>query len=297
MDKVKVGIIILHWSSIKDTEELLESLSKVKNPAHNIYIIDQRGDFPSAKHPSIKYHKTAENLGFSGGNNLGISSALNDGCTHVLLVNDDTTVDPDFLSKMLPVIESNERIAATGPTISYYDHPKKIWYGGGSSNNFVAEVHHENVGMDVSGLKDKPPRKVKFITGCSILLKASVVNKIGPLSDDYFLYWEDADWCARAIEAGYSLWYVPEARVKHKVSSSLGVNSPTYIYYILRNNLLYIRKHTPWYSRPLAWTVFLWRLLKEVLKIVLVYRKDYRKYFSSIWSAITDNANRKYGIR
>ena len=185
------------------------------------------------KYNDIYYIRSEENLGFSGGNNLGIKYALDDGADYVLLINNDTVLDPYMLEKLFE--NANSQTVLTSK-ILYYDHPDIIWCEGGSIN--------WNKGTSYNGkTKQKDSNNTQkyycdFTSGCCLLIPKEIIQKVGLLRDDYFMYCEDTEYCIRLKQAGYKIEVIPEARLYHKVSaSSGGEESPFSAYYISRNRL------------------------------------------------------------
>jgi len=172
-------------------------------------------EFPAA---SIVSNST--NLRFAGGNNVGIRIAMERGADFVLLLNNDTTVDPGFLDALVAGA-SGASIGMTGPKIYFYDDPKRLWYAGGRIEFWKGWISHIGVREPDSGQYDTPV-ETQYISGCCVLVKKEVVERVGMLDEAYYIYGEDADWCVRATRAGYVLRYIPTAKIWHKLSVSAG---------------------------------------------------------------------------
>jgi hypothetical protein len=239
-----VGILVLNWNNYRDTKECLDSLSKVRDVDHRIYIVDNNSNDGSIEKlgkefPHHIYIKNRENLGFAGGNNVGIKQALAEGADYILLLNNDTEVNPDFLSILVHEIENDPKIGAVGPKIYYHDNPKTIWFAGGKINPITGQTCHIGINKKDQG-QYETPREVDFITGCAFFIRAEVLNKIGLFDNDYFYSYEDVDLSFRIRDAGYKLVFVPRSVVYHKFARALGGRfSPVYIYYRVRNSLLF----------------------------------------------------------
>lgn len=254
-----VAVVILHWekASIEDTIECLESLSKVDYPHLSIVLVNNgspsfdAGPFQRAA-PGITIVASAENLGFTGGNNLGIARALCDGADFVLLLNNDTVVRTDLISSLLPVMSAHN-IGIAGPVVTYYDAPDRVWFAGGIYNRFLGYTFHTH--MDSRLAAAYRNRVVDFVTGCALLVKREVFEAVGFFWDALFIYFEDAEFCLRAARANYRCVLVGKPLVRHKVSGSMGGRgvfpfSPNTGYYYGRNPLLLLRRNS---SR--AWAV------------------------------------------
>ncbi len=294
--KPNVAITMLHWGPAEITAKALESLTKVGYEQFHIFLVDQtlKLDIPLPANTTLI--TPSHNLGFSGGQNLAIKTALKDERYHyILTLNNDVIVEPAFLERLVSALEANPKAAAAGPTILYDNPEKEIWFGGGELLWHQGRVRHLNLRRRLADTPLTEPIVASFITGCSILLRVEALKKVGLLNDSMFMYWEDADWAARAQKQGYTLLYVPKAVITHKVSAALGVNSPNYLYYIFRNNLLFIRLHTPWPWKFMAWWYLLILVAKELVKLVVRYREHYGLYLKRIAQAFIHNAMRRYG--
>lgn len=244
----KIAIIILNLNNIEDTEECLESLNKIK--CHNllIYLIDN-GSTTEVRNYFKNYHikinliENDYNLGYAEGNNIGIKRALKDGADYLLLLNNDVTVNNDFLEELIIAAQSDDKIGILGPKINYYDTPDQIWTAGGHINYWICLVTY--YGMNKPDTQKYSCKKdVDFVSGCAMLIKASVCRKIGLLDERYFAYFEDVDFCLRAKNNGYTIRYVPSAKIYHKVSrTSGGALSPFSLYLSTRNKLLFSKIH------------------------------------------------------
>jgi len=244
----KISIIILNWNGYKDTAECLESLKKIKYSNYNIIVVDNGSTDGSAEkieqnHPDVKLIQNKENLGFSEGNNIGIREALSGGADYVLLLNNDTIVEPDFLDKLVEGAERHPGFSIFGPKILYYSNRKRIWFAGGMLSGRTGRPYmlgkDQKDGENYSQIKE-----VDFITGCAMMVKRVVLENVGSLDPDYFADTEDVDLCVRASRKGYRSMYVADPIIYHKVSSTWGgILNPFHVYYQTRNLLLLNRKN------------------------------------------------------
>jgi len=272
----KVFIIILHWQGAEDTLECLTSLKNNDYRNYQVVIIDNGSDEkPQAPSPEIKVIYNKKNLGFAGGNNVGIKYALEKGANYVLLLNDDTIVDKSFLSKLVEAGESKEDFGIIGPKIYFYEERNRIWSAGGKLNWLYNkgtlrgwnEIDHSQ--YDSPKIQETP-----HLTGCCILIKREVIEKIGLMPEDYFLYYEDADWSLKARRAGFRCVFVPESNIWHKISRSALAESSSYIYYHVRNGLVFAQKFAPWYIKPFVHLDALWRIIKQIIKLIFFPKKQ-----------------------
>lgn len=187
--------------------------------------------------------KNIKNEGFTEGNNIGIRFILkNLNSKYILLLNNDTVVDKSFLTELIDTAGKNTSIGICGPKTYYYDDPDKIQSNGGKINMWFGRSY--NIDANKTDLPGKEsPQEVDFVMGSALLFKTEVALKIGLLYAPYFAYWEETDWCIRAKKEGYKVMSVPASKIWHKSSVSLSDYNPLRIYYILRNNIIFMRRN------------------------------------------------------
>jgi GT2 family glycosyltransferase len=263
----KVLIIILNWNGKKDTIGCLNSLNSIHFPLpdYKILVVDNFSTDNSLqriaeKFPSVQIIKNESNLGFAGGMNVGIKEAIKDNSKYVLLLNQDLIVDKNFLSKMLDVAESDQKIGIVGPKIYYFNSLKKIWaIGIRFAAGIIREAKVPYCGTELIGcnVTDNAQydnlKEVESVPGCCMLIRTKVIRKIGLMDESFFLIHEDDDYCISAREAGYKVYVSPESIIWHKVSTSFRLTAETIkeysgsntdlIYYWHRNWLWVLRKH------------------------------------------------------
>ena len=208
--------------------------------------------------------RSDENLRFGGGNNLALKRTLAEGFDYALLMNNDTVVESDFLTQLVNLAEADDKIGMTGPKMYYYKPDNVIWFAGGKVNMTFARMRHYGIGEVEKGQHGKI-REVNFLNGACVLIKRKLLEDIGLFDEDFFLYGEDLDLCLRAYKKGYKLMYQPRARIYHKVSRS---SSPLKkLVYRYQSWLRLMRKHTPFYVRPLQYA----NLIGEFIPLVIGY--------------------------
>lgn len=246
----RVGVVILNY---KVREEVLKCLKSVQDSdygALTIIVVDNdSGDSLEqdiAKTPAVTFIQSGRNLGYTGGNNVGIKRALELGVDYVFVLNPDTQVLKNTI-KILVSAAENGVAAMVGPKI-YFADSKKIWFAGGvmDLNNVLGS--HKGVDQIDSGQFDTQ-YEPDYLTGAAILVRADVFQKIGYFDERYFLYYEDSDFSFRARQAGFKLLYVPEAVVYHANAKSTGLGSPLQDYYITRNRMLFAAKFLSFRTR------------------------------------------------
>lgn len=242
----KVAIVVLNWNGRDDTLACLASLSRLDYPDYEVVVVDNASGDDSvaairAAYPQVTLIETGDNLGYVGGNNFGLEQAKRMGADYALLLNNDTEVAPDFLSWLVEVAEADPMIGMVGPTIYYFDRPDVIWAAGGSIDWDWGDSRL--IGMDEvdQGQLGMLPRPVDFVSGCAILIKMPLVDRMGFLDPRFFAYYEETEWCVRVARAGFKILHVPQAKIWHKISPVAREASPQVHYYMTRNRLLFLK--------------------------------------------------------
>lgn len=255
-DSAKVGIISVNFNNIKDTVLLINSLKLIKSKYKiEKYIVDNGSTDDSLKQlkkiTGIKLLTSKINLGFAGGNNIGIKKALADNCDFILLINNDAQItDPLSIDKFIKI---NKDIVA--PVVSFMRNGKSVFdYGGKIDKVFGRNTHFESPFK----LEDFYP-KADYFSGACVMIKSKVFDRIGYLDDSYFLYYEDADFCLRARKAAFKLKLCPEVTIKHKLSSSTKKMGKKKIKVLADSHFRFCLKHLPPMSTPffVAFNIYL----------------------------------------
>jgi len=197
-----------------------------------------------ARLPDVDIIQSGANLGFAGGNNLGIRSALDAGAEYVWLLNNDTEVAPDALTALVAAMQAMPGTGMAGSKIYLFDDRRRLNCVGGLWEKGRLRLRLPGAGQLDRGQFDAPDQR-DSISGCSMLVRTSALRDFGMMDEAYFLYWEDVEWCARARQKGYTILYVPGSHVWHKVSASSGKNSLAQHYYSARNGLVFLRRYDP----------------------------------------------------
>jgi GT2 family glycosyltransferase len=295
----KVSIIVLSWNSYDVTRDCLLSLRKIDYPAFEVVLVDNGSVDGSGKKlaqdfPEVKVILNDKNLGFTGGNNVGMRDVLARGTDYLLLLNNDTIVAPNFLTELVHVAESDERISMVNPKIYYFEPADKIWYAGGEYVPWKTFPVHFGLRESDVGSYDQT-KEVSFVSGCALLVKAEVVQKVGLLDEIFFMGYEDVDWSVRAVRAGYKAMYAPASVVWHRDSyvtkQSMGFARRDF--YNMRNAVLCARKYLPLHQLPL----FAFSMSKYVGYVTLrsLFQADfkraaglYRGLWSGCWTTIPE---------
>jgi len=294
-----VDIVILNWNGRRDTLACLRSLSKIDYPAFRIVVVDNGSTDGSAsdigaRHPRCTLIENRENLGYSGGNNVGMARSLKDDAEYVLLLNNDTEVKPNFLRILVETIESDPRIGVAGPLIYYHEQPQRVW-SAGAAVKWPAQVRMIGVDTVDHGQFAGNYREVDMVSGCAMLVRRTVLEKIGLLDERFFCYFEDAEWCFRARRSGFRIVTVPDAKVWHKIPIDCRESDPMVHYYMTRNRLLFLKTTR---LVPLTWlytifTEYLRTLASWSLRPKWRHKKEHRKM---MLRAILDALWGRWGI-
>lgn len=261
----KVSVVILNYNGKDVLGPCLSSVFAVNYPNLEIILVDnnsQDGSFEAAKANFSKavFIKNEENLGFSAGNNAGIRFALERMADYVLLLNYDTEVERDFLANLLEVAESDDRIGVLSPII-FEGRTKKVWFSGGQIDWVRMKAIHEKKINE----KNTESYSTEFVSGCSMLVKKKVFEKIGLLDEDFFLYWEDVDFSYRAKKAGFDRVLVPKSVVYHyEKSEEMKANK---VYWLVISGLIFFRKNASFWLKPWVWLYVFLRKTKNFLDI------------------------------
>jgi GT2 family glycosyltransferase len=244
-----LAVIVLTWNQRDLTLDCLESIFALNYPLQQleVIVVDNGSSDGTARairerYPAVTVVENGENLGFAEGNNVGIQHALQGNAEYVMLLNNDTVVDPDMLACLLAAMEAHSGVGIVGPKMLYYHQPGVIWCAGNQINWHTGTTIRLHAEQTDNGLDDSP-QEVDFITACGACFRRQVIEEIGLLDSRFFIYYEETDWCHRAREAGWRVLYVPSARLWHKVSAAMGTKTPATEYYMSRNVLLFLAKH------------------------------------------------------
>ncbi len=247
-DNPTIYVIILNWNGKEDTLECLATVKQLDYPNYKLVVVDNGStddslDAIARQYPDITLLQTGANLGYAGGNNVGIRWALEHDADYVLLLNNDTVVATDLLSafinaeKLLPVG------SILGAKIFFHDEPEKLWFAGGQWNSGSNSFEHIGHGQPDSTEFNRVT-EVDYITGCALFAGAETFKEVGLLDEHFFLSYEETDWCYRARASGHKCIVVSDAKLWHKISSSFGgADTPLFNYFMIRNKLLWAKKH------------------------------------------------------
>jgi len=279
--------VVLNWNNPSDTVECVTGLRQSLYPNLQILVVDNGSTDDSIavlaeRFPDLELIQTGKNLGYSGGNNIGIKCALSEGADYVFLVNNDVTIAPETISHLVRIAENDHATGATGALVFWQSEPDTLYaaYGVVDYSEAIVKLKGRNC-RDVS--RYDAPRAVDWVLGCAILLRRDAVERIGTFDESFFAYHDEVDWCTRAREAGYRIMLVPEARVWHKGQASTGGEryASAKRYFVGRNSVLFAKKHaTAW-----QWTKFLTMFFASLPVVFLreLPRGQWRGVLLKLW--------------
>lgn len=215
----RVTVIVLTYCNEAEAAACLESLRRSRHPDLTILLVDNAspdgsGDRLHARFPDIEYLQTGFNGGYTAGNNRGMEWALARGAEYLLILNDDTEVDPDCIPRLVAAAEETNA-AVVAPQIVYYDEPNTVWYGGGVFD--AARVMGRHLGENAPVDPGQKRTSVSFVCGCCFLIRADVIREAGGFDESFFTYVEDTELSVRLTRAGHALVYEPSALVLHRI--------------------------------------------------------------------------------
>ncbi len=256
-----VSIITVNFNQSLVTEALLESVFK-----HNTYkpleiIVVDNGSKVNhvpgweAKYPGIKFIRSEKNLGFAGGNNLGMKHAGGD---LLFFVNNDTEFTPLLVDTLVKSLETNEKIGMISPKIRYFSQPEMLQYAGFTAMNYIT-CRNKCIGQfeTDNGQYDNLTGETGYVHGAAMMLRREAIIKAGFMPENYFLYYEEMDWCEKVRKAGYTINLNMQALIYHKESISVGGKSALKEYFMNRNRILFIRRNCSFSTRTLFWFYFI----------------------------------------
>jgi GT2 family glycosyltransferase len=287
-----VSVITVNYNQPSVTADMLRSLSQLLYKNIEVIVVDNASEHSSSvlkkEFPFITHITSPVNLGFAGGNNIGLSQAKGD---YVFFINNDTELTPGIVHTLVEYMLSHPECAIACPKIKYHFKPDTIQYAGAIGLHPLTSRSYDIGYMQKDDGSFSDTRKTDLPNGAAMMVPMKLIRQIGPMSEMFFLYYEELDWAARFKKAGYEIHYVGIADIFHKESVSTGKNSAFKTYYIYRNRLLYIRRN---YS-GIRWFIssaFFTCISTPVHMLKHGVKREW-KHISSIWKALIWNLNNK----
>jgi hypothetical protein len=294
MEQPLVSIITINYNQSDVTRDLLRTVRSLEYPNIEVIVVDNaspndRPDLIKERYPEIRLIKSPDNLGFAGGNNLGVKEARGE---YLLFINNDTEVPPGFVGPLVETLQKNPDIGMVSPKIKFHWDPELIQYAGYTPMNPYT-IRNNSIGYHQKddGRFDTP-MDTESIHGAAMMVPRSVVDKVGMMAEMYFLYYEEHDWAQHVKRAGYRLYYQPASYILHKESLATGKNSPLKTYYLTRNRILYARRN---FNRwQLAVSMAFQCLVSVPKNIVQLALKGDHRNLNAYWRGLVWNLNPQY---
>jgi GT2 family glycosyltransferase len=254
LDDPSVHAVVVNWNGAEVLRPCLRTLFDSRYPRLSVLVVDNAStdgsqELVRSEFPEARLIANAENEGFAAGANAGIERVIADGGDYVLLMNNDTEIDPDAVARLVAAAQGNSQAAFVGPLIYYHDRPDIVWSAGGRVSYWSGDIRHLGIRARDTG-QFEGVRRVDYVTGCAVLVATRALQDIGYMDTGYFMYNEDTDWCVRATERGYAVLLAPGAKVWHKVSMSSGGGLTAFkIYHRFLSTFRFFSRH----ARPYHW--------------------------------------------
>ena len=278
MDIVRLSIITINYNGLKDTCELIDTLP-LKDKSIEVIVVDNASNQDEAtiieeRYPQVKVIRSKENIGFAGGNNLGIKAAQG---KYLFFLNNDTLLKPQTsgLKPLISRLEASPKIGMVCPKIKFSWDSQLIQFAGYTPLSPVT-MRNKAIGCGEAdhGQYDTA-HSTPYAHGAAMMVKSEVIEKAGQMPECYFLYYEELDWSMMIRRAGYEIWYEPNCTIFHKESQTTGQNSPLRTYYITRNRFLFTRRNQQGMTKYISY-LYLISLVatRDVLRYAFQQRMD-----------------------
>lgn len=291
----KVAVIILNYENYEDTLECIDSLTNNVSKNVDIIVVDNKSTNNSVNELKNKTDKidkllvNEKNLGYAGGNNVGIQYAYEQGYKYVCILNNDTIVTENFIEKLQNYLDNHLECGIIGPAILEYDKDNIIQSTGGEIVYWRARTFLLNSMISYDKI-DKTPNEVEWIGGACMMFRSEIIKKIGYIPECYFLFYEETDWCCQARKAGIKVVCQPDAYIYHKRSASVKNMKGLSFYLMERNRVRFVIRTAP---LPLKFIsiglLFIWTAVKIILK-----KPDCKEKMQCYWDGLINRINDAY---
>lgn len=290
-----VSIITVNFNHSHVTDDLLDSIIQFNTYSNiEVIIVDNGSSIDpvpnwKVKYPEFVFIRSEQNLGFAGGNNLGIAASSGD---FVFLVNNDTVFTPNLIELLLNTLLEHPNVGMVSPKILYFDQPSILQYAGYTDMNFYT-ARNACVGQYETdhGQYDHLEGKTGYAHGAAMMLKRSVINKAGLMFEGFFLYYEELDWCESIKRAGFEIWVNMKASIYHKESVSVGKKTALKEYFMNRNRILFIRRNATGFEKIVFYVYFIFFVVaRNCIEYIKSGNKSFiRQLFRAIWWNFTQS--------
>jgi len=288
--------VILNTNRREDTLACLHSLAQNYYENHQSIVLDNRSTDGSvaaiqSAFPRVQIVELTDNRGYAGNNNVGIAAALAQGADWVFVLNEDTVLDPDCLTRLVEIGESDPQIGIVGPMVYHQDEPTVIQSAGGRFGPYWDSLHIGKNEPDQG--RFHAPHAVDWVSGCAILVRRDAIEQVGMIDERYFYYWEETEWCLRIGRAGWRIMHIPQAKLWHKGVQRDYQPKPSVTYYATRNRLLTLAKHhAPLWVWVHVWSQLLRTLTSWSLRPKWRHMLDHR---NAMWCGMRDFLRCRWG--
>lgn len=263
-----ISIITVNYNGFNDTCELIDTLP-LNDDSLEVIVIDNASEknealLIEARYPNVKAIRSNTNLGFAGGNNLGINAATG---KYLFFINNDTIIKDFNIKVLINRLESSSKIGMVCPKIRFAWEDNPIQFAGYTKLSRIT-LRNKAIGFGEKDMgQHNTPHPTPYAHGAAMLVKREALEKVGKMPECYFLYYEEYDWSIMFRRAGYEIWYEPLFTIYHKESKSTGQNSPLKTYYITRNRLLLARRNEKTYIKYIIYCYLIGIVaLRDILK-------------------------------
>ena len=275
---IEISIITINYNGLEDTCALIESIPFNENM--EVIVVDnasnnQEAEVIAKRYPKVKVIQSDQNLGFAGGNNLGIQAAQG---KYLFLVNNDTVFKDFNIQALIDRIESSPEIGIVCPKIRFAWGNNPIQFASYTPLSKITVRNHAIGFNEEDRGQYDTAHPTPYAHGAAMLIRRDAIEKVGLMPECYFLYYEELDWSMMFTRAGYQIWYEPQCTIYHKESRATGQNSPLRTYYLTRNRLLLVRRNTQEFNKPLAYLYLIGIVsIRDILKYTFTARFELLK--------------------
>lgn len=264
--------VVVNWNLKQELGECLESLRRVDYPAHKIIVVDNgstddSASFVATHYPDVDLITLPHNLGYAAGLNAGILRAVEQGAIYVFLLNNDTTVEENTVSRLVEVLEADPEVGIASPKILLYHNREKI-FGLGDR---IYPLLPLPIGFGYGKRDSARYQKIlefDYVTGCAMMVRTGIFHKVGVFETSYFMYYEDADFCRRVRDSGYRIVCIGDAIVYHKAARGTNQNKALFVRIRARNRVRFYKRYKhgphPWLTYIALVLIAVWRSIKNI---------------------------------
>lgn len=286
-----VYLIILNYKGYEDTCECVDNLLQQDYVNYKILIVDNDSQDESyeklvCRYPDLQVIQTGENLGYAGGNNVGIQIAMQNGAKYIGILNNDIKAESNLISEMIKAFEGDEKLGMAGPAICEWEKDE-IQSAGANVNMFTTNTTLNYRSQNYQMIP-KTPIECDYVGGAAMFVRKKVIEDIGNIPEIYFLFFEETEWCIHARKKKYKVQCIPSVRIWHKESSAVNKISDMKLYYQDRNKVIFEKRN----ATKFQFFVF---VIYDLLQIVI--RKILKRYptagFKAFFEGVSVNGKRK----